>query len=412
MNIVLILYNIILIIFSPIWVPIAYITLYFKGKSKYFYERLGFINLNRSSNNKKTTILFHAASVGEVRSINNLITEIRGKFNNINIAISTMTITGRDIAINEIKADYAFLIPIENKIAIRLIIKKLNIKLAFIVDTELWPNTIITLAKHSKLIMLNARISDKTFNTYYFFKPFFAYLLKHFTIIFAKSYEDKKKIDSINSTTKTIALGNIKFQKRKNINDIISIENLSNLNYLLIASTHSNEEEIFIKAFKRNRDKFDKLIIAPRHIDRAININTLAISYNLTSSLYSDAETDTDVIVIDKLGVLEPLYLTASKIFIGGSIINIGGHNIYEALQFSKNIATGKYLYNFKELQTIANEYSLIDYLETDEDIDKWITSNDKNKKTDFISFFEKIDTINSNVINKVVETIQNIIKE
>lgn len=411
MKLLLILYNIILIILAPIWVPIGYLTLRFKGKAQQFSERLGLINLDKPNNNKNITILFHAASVGEVRSIQNLVTEIRDKNSNINIAISTMTTTGRDIAINEIKADYAFLIPLENKIAIRRIIKKLNIKISFIVDTELWPNMIITLAKYTKLIMINARISDKTFNTYYFFKPFFAYLLKQFTFIFAKSNEDKEKINSINSTIITTTLGNIKFQKRKHISEIKSIESISNLNYLLIASTHSNEEEIFIKAFKRNRDKFDKLIIAPRHINRATNINDLVVSLNLTSSLYSNM-TDTDVIVIDKLGMLEPLYITASKIFIGGSIIDIGGHNIYEALQFSKSIATGKHLYNFKEVQVIADEYSLINYLETDLDIDKWLTLNDKNINLDFISFFEEIDTINSNVINQVIDTIQNIIKE
>ena len=412
MKLLLILYNIILVISAPLWVPIAYITLYFKGKVQHFSERLGFINLDKPNNNKNTTILFHAASVGEVRSIHNLITKIREKNNNINIAISTMTSTGRDIAINEIKADYAFLIPIENKIAIRRIVKKLNVKLSFIVDTEIWPNMIITLAKHTKLIMINARISDKTFNTYYFFKPLFAYLLKQFTFIFAKSNEDKNKIDLINSNTKTINLGNIKFQKRKNIDEIKSIENISNLNYLLIASTHSNEEEIFINAFKRNREMYDKLIIAPRHINRAININDLVLSLNLTSSLYSNMDTETDVIVIDKLGMLEPLYITASKIFIGGSIVDIGGHNIYEALQFSRNVATGKHLYNFKEVQVVADEYSLINYLETGDDIDRWLTSNVNDKNLDFISFFEKIDTINSNVINKIIDTIQNIIKE
>ena len=411
MKLLLILYNITLIIFAPIWMPIGYLTLYFKGKAQHFSERLGLINLDRS-NNKNITIHFHAASVGEVRSIHNLIIKIRERNSNINIAISTMTTTGRDIAINEIKADYAFLIPLENKIAIRRIIKKLNIKISFIVDTELWPNMIITLAKYTKLIMINARISDKTFNTYYFFKPFFAYLLKQFTFIFAKSNEDKEKFDTINPNITTTTLGNIKFQKRKNIDEIKLIENISKLNYLLIASTHSNEEEIFIKAFIRNKNKFDKLIIAPRHINRATNINDLAVSLNLTSSLYSNMNIDADVIVIDKLGMLEPLYITASKIFIGGSLIDIGGHNIYEALQFSKSVATGKHLYNFKEVQIIADEYSLIDYLETDADIDKWLAVSDENNNLDFISFFEKIDTINSNVINKIIDTIQNIIKE
>ncbi len=412
MKLLLILYNTILLLLAPIWVPIIYLTLHFKGKAQHFSERLGFVNLDKLNSNKNRTILFHAASVGEVRSIHNLVTEIREKFHNINIAISTMTATGRDIAINEIKADYAFLIPIENKIAIRKIIKKLNVKLSFIVDTELWPNMIITLAKYSKLIMINARISDKTFNTYYFFKPFFAYLLKYFIFIFAKSNEDKEKINSIVSSSTTITLGNIKFQKRKIINEINPIEKISDLNYLLITSTHSNEEEIFIKAFKRNRDQFDKLIIAPRHINRVTSINNLVLSLNLTSSLYSNMNTDTDVIIIDKLGMLEPLYITASKIFIGGSIVDIGGHNIYEALQFHKSVATGKHLYNFKEVQVIADEYSLINYLETDIDIDRWLVSNDNDKKLDFISFFEKIDTINSSVINKVIDTMQNIIKE
>jgi len=411
MNILIIFYNLLLILLAPLLFILGILFSYKRGDLSGYLERFGAVrNLNKPPSNTQS-ILFHAASVGEVRSIKSLISKIRDTIPNINIVISTMTTTGRDIAKNEIVANNTFLLPIENSYSIKKIIRKLNIRTIVIVDTELWINFISSASKLAPVILINARLSENRFKLYKFFQSIFKYILNKIDTILTKSDEDFYRFNDLAPNHKKIkTIGNIKFNTATNIKNITQIKNLSTLKYIFIASTHNNEEEQFMNAFINNRNKFDKLIIAPRHIHRAIKINQLATSLGLTSSLYSESNFNTDLIIIDQLGLLESIYLTATKIFIGGSMLNIGGHNIYEALQLSKQIATGKDLANFKEIQIIADKYNLIRYVATADDINIWL--NEKPNNYDFNPFFEELNKSNSDAINSVIEVIKTTLKD
>ena len=208
MRILLIIYNFILIFVTPFAAVIMYFVMRSKNKHQYFFERFGFIKINKF--NPKKSIWFHCASVGEVRSIKNIVDNIRQNHSDYSIIITTMTATGRKTAYDYIKADIAFLLPIENGNAFSKIISYMNVSCLIIVDTELWPNLIFTASSKIPVFLINARISDKTYKTYKKYKFIFKKVLNSFSAIFTKSSLDEERFVSITgSSKKVITAGNI-----------------------------------------------------------------------------------------------------------------------------------------------------------------------------------------------------------
>lgn len=408
MKLILFIYNIILILFMPFIAIIGYFIMKKKGKADYWFEHFGFIK--KVEINKSKNIWFHCASVGEVRSIKNIVDELRSKYNDLGIIVSTMTATGKREAIKYLDADFAFLVPLENSPVITKIIKYYNVKSVVIVDTEIWPNFIYSTSSVTNLFLINGRISDKTFNSYKKFSFFFKPILNRFSAILTKSSLDEDRFIEISGNKNNIVtVGNIKFQQRKNKDSVSVIDELKNKNFILLASTHKEEEKILLEYIKDSIKLYDNLVICPRHIERTQEIKSIVESFNLSCGLYSENDFNKEVVIIDTFGKLEGLYVLASKIFIGGSLVNIGGHNIYEALQFNKTIASGSIYYNFSEIYDVANKYDLVTIIKNKDDATNWLKTKE-NDKFDFNGFFTEIDKINYNTINSVIETISSVI--
>lgn len=405
MFILKIFYNIFIYLSIPFALPVGYIFAYKKGEQDSYFERFGFIRLK--SEHKKS-VWFHCASVGEVKSIKSLVDEIRNTYPDYSVVCSTMTATGKSVAEKYLSPDEAFLLPIENSIAIKYLIDVLNTKIFFIVDTELWPNLINSVHTKCKLCMVNGRISDKSFNTYKRFSFIFRPLLRRFQTIFVKSTADLEKFSIITGKKDNIInSGNIKFMQPAEIKLSQTSEALQKKSIFLAASTHVGEEDIIFKAFSRCNN-LDHLVVAPRHINRADSICAKAKEYGYRCGKLTEldtAENFPNVIVVDKLGLLEELYYITDKIFIGGSLIDIGGHNIFEALQFRKYISTGPYMQNFQEIMNIAREYDVIKIIENEKDLVEYIT-NDYDKTDSFDSFFKKLNESNKNKMKMILKEI------
>ena len=409
MKLILFVYNIFIVLLMPFIALIGYVIMKNKGKADFWFEHFGFIR--KAKINKNKCIWFHCASVGEVRSIKNIVEILREKYSDLGVIVSTMTATGKKEAINYLNADFSFLIPIENSQVVVSIISNYNVSAVVIVDTEIWPNFIYSVSSRTKLFLINGRISDKTFKIYKRFSFFFGPILNRFSAILTKSQEDEERFSAISKNRKKIiTAGNIKFQQRKKREDVTLIEELKNKNFLLMASTHNGEEKIFLDYITDSLKSFEKIVICPRHIERSYDIRILCETYNLSCGFYSENDFNKDVIIIDTFGKLEGLYIIANKIFIGGSILDIGGHNIYEALQFERNIAVGPYMHSFKEIYEIANKYNLVTTINSKDDCINWINSQEISNKDDFNKFFEEIDNINKDTVNTVVETISTVI--
>lgn len=407
MRILLFIYNFILIILTPVLSVAGYFVLRRKNKHQHYWERFGFIRIDDFKPVK--SVWFHCASVGEVRSIKKIVDTLRQDNKNISIIISTMTATGRQIAVDYIKADKAFLLPIENSRAVSMIISYMNVSVLVIVDTELWPNLIFTASNQIPVFLINGRISDKTYKTYKRFKFIFKSVLKRFSAIMTKSELDEERFTNIlGKSSKIITAGNIKFQERKSKDNVKTIKELENIKFFLAASTHKGEEEIILSWFNGSMEGFDKLIFVPRHIERSAEVKEIIEKHGYSVSLYSENDFSKQVMIIDAFGLLEGLYILADKIFIGGSLKEIGGHNIYEALQFEKKVAVGKYMFSFKEIFDEAKEFGLVKVINNKEDALQFMLGLEKNNN--FIDFFNRIDKINQDTVSTITDTINAVI--
>lgn len=409
MRILLFIYNFILIILTPVLSIAGYFILKKKNKHQYYWERFGFIKIDDFKPVK--SVWFHCASVGEVRSIKKIVDTLRQDNKDISIIISTMTATGRQIAIDYIKADKAFLLPIENFRAVSMIISYMNVSVLVIVDTELWPNLIFTAYNQVPVFLINGRISDKTYKTYKRFKFIFKSVLKRFSAIMTKSELDEERFASIlGKSSNIITAGNIKFQERKSKDIVKTIKELENVKFFLAASTHKGEEETIISWFENEMKGFDKLIFVPRHIERSAEVKEIIEKQGYSISLYSENNFSKQVIIIDAFGLLEGLYILADKIFIGGSLKEIGGHNIYEALQFEKNVSVGQYMFSFKEIFDEAKEFGLVTVINNKADALQFMMTTENNKN--FIDFFNRIDKINQDTVSTITDTINAVINK
>lgn len=383
--------------------PIGYIFAAKKGEEKDYFERFGVISIKKPL---KNTIWFHCASVGEVKSLTALISLLRKEFDNISIIVSTTTATGKKFAMDNLEIDVAFLLPIENSIAISYLIDVTDTKLFFIVDTEIWPNLIRVAAKKVHLYLINARISDKSFIWYKRFRFFFGGLLNKFNKIFAKSSKDAEKFQILTGGNKHIIVtGNIKFfltQSVKNENIIDPSKRI-----FVAASTHEREEEYVLDCFIKVKDLFDHIVIAPRHLNRVDEVEALCKKWDLSVCRISNYNIDAKVVIVDRFGLLEYLYSIADKIFVGGSLTGVGGHNIFEALQFKKAVSVGSNMSNFIEIFELAKKYNLVQVINDKQDLVNFL--KEENRALDFEVFFREIEEKNKAILAPVISEIKKV---
>lgn len=398
MKILLILYNLLLFALLPIIFPLGYLIALRRKEEIWYFERLGFILFDKKP---EKTIWIHCASVGEVLSVKPLVDHLKNELPDFEIAVSTITASGKSVAMKNLSAGYFFLLPIENYFAIKYLVSYLNTEYFIIVDTELWPNMIYAAAQNSKLILVNARISEKSYKKYLLFRPIFKNLLTRFEHIFAKSADDAARFEAIiGNTAKISNIGNIK----ASIDTCTAPINL-NGNFFLAASTHKGEEEIIKNAFKKVADRFAHLVVAPRHLNRVDEVVNL-FSTDFETSKYSENKL-TKVIIIDSFGILKNFYSKAEKIFVGGSIVNIGGHNIYEALIFSKVVAAGKNMQNFQEIYEIATRYNVLATVENEKDLVEYLMT-DTYKEADFENFLVETRKMAEKPLKEITDFIKN----
>jgi len=400
------IYNLLLLILIPVIIPIGYIFAYRKGEDKDYFERIGFIKIDKDINN---SIWIHCASVGEVRSIKTLFSHLREEFPNVSLVVSTTTATGKKTALEELKPDVAFLLPIENRWAISYLIDILKCKLFLIVDTEIWPNLINVASKKIPLFLINGRLSEKSFRKYKLFRSIFKPILNRFTLIFTKSEEDSDRFREIlGDSNKITTMGNIKFLNFSDPEDLKIIP--ANKRLFIAASTHEGEEEIVIDAFLDtiDLDLFDQIVIAPRHLNRIDDIKNICLKKGLKICTISNYNPDADAIIADRFGCLEYLYRLGIKIFVGGSLVNIGGHNIFEALRFKKVIAVGPYMQNFEEIFRIALKYKLVKVVMSKDELLDYFKTDYRNVQ--FNMFIEEVYSSSKEKLKPLIGAIKGVL--
>lgn len=348
------IFSTILFLFS---LPFYYLIRVFSGKYLYGWDRkLGFFP---NPNLGDKVIMFHGVSVGEIIALENLIKKTKETFPDYKIIVTTGTKTGQEIAHKKYEniANFITYFPFDIPFCVRKFLNRINPSVVMIAETELWP----TFAFHCNrrnipLYVINGRISDSTFNIYKFMKHFFKQVLKNYTAIYTQSNEDKEKLIKIGANPdRTSVMKNLKFDIKKS-NDKIEIGKGNN-RIIIAGSTHKGEDEIIINAFASLKKEFNdiKLLLAPRHLQRAQHAADLAKQTKLPYGFRSDKDTfdNHDIIILDTMGELSKMYSICDFAFIGGSFNKTGGHNPLEAVVYDKPAISGPNIHNFRDIYWI-----------------------------------------------------------
>ncbi|MBM4338301.1 MAG: 3-deoxy-D-manno-octulosonic acid transferase [Deltaproteobacteria bacterium] len=358
------LYNILLTFFLIFHIPYLLLqTLFKKQPKKLMRERLGgFPDIS-----SKNPIWVHAASVGEVLCALPLLKRIKKEIPDSEIVLTTMTATGNETAKKLIpEANWILFFPIDHPLIIWKALRKIRPRLFLIAETELWPNLLRSCRRKGiPILLFNGRISEKSFRGYLFFKSFFKRCLHNISFFLMQTEEDRNRIVEIGAPPeRTMVAGNIKFDQVSPSIDLKTTLEMStffglqgNEAILIAGSTHQGEEEIFIQVFKSLRELVPRLILilAPRHLNRLEEVEKIlrdeGLSWRRRSSFPIQGRHETcSVILLDTMGELMRMYSLGTIVFIGGSLVSIGGHNPLEPLFFKKCVLFGPYMFNFLEI--------------------------------------------------------------
>jgi len=364
------LYNIILTIGITVGIPLIIPIIFLSEKRrKTFLQRLGVKRLPENILLKKDKpVWVHALSVGEVLSSVPLVIKLKKRFKDKRIVFSASTKTGFEIANTLFKknVDSIFFFPFDLLFSVKYITGKIDPAIVIIVESDIWPNFLFEMKKrHIPVVLINARLSKRSFKRYKRFAFIANKLFLSFAKICTQSIEDANRFMLLGIPSNIISTtGNIKFDQpydpvsEKEIETLKQSMNIRPVKKILMAgSTHEGEESILIDVFSKIRKDFADtvLIVVPRNPERAKSVLKLCKSAGFSSILMKDfknidKDERFDVIIVDVMGILKRLYAIADATFVGGSLVNLSGHNPLEPAAFSKPIIFGQYMSDFTHI--------------------------------------------------------------
>jgi 3-deoxy-D-manno-octulosonic-acid transferase len=362
------LYNTLLTLLLLLCAPYFFIRGLFQERlRKSLTERLGFLGTQSFD----SPIWIHAASVGEVFCSIPLLRRIKKEFPQRKILLTTMTSTGHEAAKAQLpEADHILFFPMDHPLILRRVFKKIQPTLLLIAETELWPNLLRTCGKKGiPMILFNGRVSEKSLRGYLFFRFLFEECLKYVSLFLMQTNEDQNRIIQIGAQPdKTRVVGNLKFdQVPPSVTQEASTRFARSLGLhgtetiFIAGSTHSGEEELLINLSRELRQIAPDLIfiLAPRHLNRLEEVEAMlrkeSFSWIRKTALPTgqdrpNPEGRPEVILLDTMGELMSLYRLATLVFIGGSLVPVGGHNPIEPLFFKKCVLFGPFMFHFSEI--------------------------------------------------------------
>ena len=366
------------------------------------------------SNNKNEAILIHMSSVGEFNLSRELIDRLILKGENVILSIMTDTgkaATEKVYGNNENVTIFYF--PLDDYVCLANLFKTYKIKKTVIIETEIWPNLYSVASEKSELYIINGRLTEKKMKSYLKIKGFIKKLLNKAEKIMVQSDEDRKRYVSLGLTDEKVKVyKNLKYSiKYEKISEEAEEKYIRNniqkdKKIIVCGSTRPGEEKIWLEVFKEiSEEKEYQLVLVPRHLDRIDEVineiqqifpegENSKISYSLMSE-----EKKTDILVVDKMGVLRDFYQLADFVFVGGTLVDIGGHSILEPLYYGKKPIIGNYYQNIAEIVEDAKKMNFIKIVENKNEIVEYLK---KSEIVDTSEFFRK-----NNEIDKILEELE-----
>ena len=313
--------------------------------------------------NGKPVIWLHCVSVGETQAARPLAQRLRQQFPHHALVVSTITLTGQKLAHDVFRNQAAsiFYFPFDWRWCIRRALKTINPAAVLIMETELWPNFLRECkARQIPVALVNGRISRQSYRRYKIIKVFLRRVLSCLSLAVMQSEADAQRLETLGMPRERLfAAGNLKFDaevaselsaKTAEIGSRFGIDSAAPL--LLAASTHASEEEVIIESVKQLRTTEPvRLMIAPRRPERFNEVAALlqksGLSWTRKTNPPDSNDANATVILLDSIGELPATYSLAQIVFVGGSIVDHGGHNVLEPAAAGAAVVTGAHTHNF-----------------------------------------------------------------
>jgi len=370
---VYLLYDLILLALTLVLIPYYLVRGAFRGKIRRgIRERLGIYAAGRLAPLQgKRVIWIHAVSVGETRAAIPLVKALRKTWPDAALVISNVTETGQQIARGIMETDLSLFFPYDLSWVVRRVLRRVNPALIVIVETEIWPNFTREAQRMAiPIALVNGRISDRSFPRYRALRPLFKPILQDFSAFCMQTELDGERIASMGAPAERIEVThNLKFDMQAPVPDVAAVAALketyrlpADLTVWVAGSTHPGEEEIVLQVY---RDLVSAgvnivLVLVPRHPERcrglAEELASRGVQCTLRSAIDGRAEPlrAGEVLLVDTIGELMKFYAVSDLIFVGGSLVSVGGHNILEASLLKKPVIFGPYMHNFKEISRLV----------------------------------------------------------
>ena len=393
-------------VFSIFLYPFLIIFFYYrkiikKEDPKRFKEKIFSSHFKINKKEKSKLIWFHAASIGEFKSILPIINQLNVDKKDLQILITTTTFSSGNLAVKELKrfdnVQHRYF-PLDVDFIINKFLYLWSPDKIFLVDSEIWPNLILNAKKHRiPIALINARLTSKSFNRWMIFPKVAKKIFGIFDLFICSNTETKKYFESLD--LKNIYFkGNIKLIENISEKDITD----SNENFLLkkrfwfAASTHKGEDIMCLNTHLELKKKFEEVItiIAPRHINRVNEIKSLSEKLKLNTQILCQNETileNKEIIIVNYFGALKNYFKYAKSVFIGKSMIRKfqfdGGQNPLEAAKLNCKIYHGPYVYNFAEVYKLLEENKISKKIHNFEELSNNLSSDlENNQKNNQLS--------------------------
>ena len=330
-------------------------------------QRLGFLPLTFNLDGEES-IWIHAVSVGETLTARALVADLKSRYPRLRLFLSTTTMAGQQVARQIQHLDGVFYFPFDWAFIVSRTLNLVKPRVFMMMETEIWPNLLRECrARGVKTVMVNGRISSRSYPRYRLVRPLFKRVLADVDRFCMQSEESARRLIDLGADPSRVTVtGSLKFDSLERPaplsharprERVLRFFRIGPRRQVIVAgSTMRGEEVSVLRAFARVKQSAPGAlaILAPRHPERFAEVERLARTAGFStvrrSELPIDTEPRADVVVLDSIGELPQLYQVATAVFIGGSLVDHGGHNILEPAVFGKPIVFGPHMQNFQEI--------------------------------------------------------------
>ena len=410
---------------SYLFYPFSYFFLFLRRLKKKehkdrYSEKVAKIKIKRENG---FLVWFHVASVGEAMSVLPLIENLGDEKKVNTILITSITLSSGQILekkySNNKKIIHQFL-PLDIPIFVNKFLNHWNPNLAIFIDSEIWPNLILNIKKKNiPLLLINGRITKKTFLKWKLFKNFAKKIFEKFDLCIASNKETENHLQSLGA--KNIkSYGNLKFAKSKKESIKKLDENytnqIKNKKIWCAASTHPSEEIFCANTHLELKKVYNNIltIIIPRHINRSDEILDQLSNLNLKVVKYTnftEFEDDTDILLVDTYGEAIKFYNISKCVFIGKSLLeslkDVSGQNPIEPSRLGCKIFHGPYVSNFKDVYEYLASLNVSKKIENPKELSQILIDQLKTEKTNDPEVINKIENYGTNTLNNVLREIK-----